>query len=100
MTTAGSTHRLPDGSRRRFWPRTRVGTWAIGLAIASVVLGGPLSRLGLLGGITGLAVGAAGGLVALIAILRRRERAISVFLAVVPLAFVVLFVVLELTGHA
>jgi hypothetical protein len=44
--------------------------------------------------------GALSGLVALIAILRRRERAISVFLAVVPLAFVVLFVVLELTGHA
>lgn len=51
--------------------------------------------MGPLGTIPGLACGLAAGIVALIALTRRHERAIAVFAAIPPLVMVVLFVVLS-----
>lgn len=86
---------LPDenADRRGFRPTTRLGWWAVGLAAASVVLELAWQFLGPLGGFPGLACGLAGGVVALIAIRRRGERAVSVFLAFVPFANALVFVV-------
>ena len=44
------------------------------------------------GRVPGFVCGLAGGILALVAIFRRGERAIAVYAAVVPLAWVVLFV--------
>ena len=52
------------------------------------------------GAALGLACGLLGGILALIAILRRSERAVLVFAAIVPLVLVVTFVLAELlVGH-
>ena len=90
---------LPSGrlpTRRRgsivVVPTTGLGSWAVGLALASVVLLSTWSVMGRLGGIPGLAMGLAGGIVALVAIFRRGERALTVFAALVPLLNVVGFV--------
>ena len=101
MTTAGSTHGLPTRHRRPFWPTTRLGRWAVAFAIGNVLLMPSWRLLGSLGGFPGLAAGAIGGVLALVAITHRRERATSVMLAVVPLVLVVLFVLAELlVGHS
>lgn len=58
------------------------------------------SLLGRLGGIPGLAFGFAGGVTGLLAIVRRGERAVTVFAALVPFLNVVVFVLAELLiGH-
>ena len=101
MTTAGSTHGVPAKRRRPFWPTTRLGKWAVALAIGNVVLGPAWRLFGPLGGFPGLVAGAGGGILALVAITRRREHATSVLLAVVPLVLVIFFVLGELLiGHA
>lgn len=101
MTSAGSTGRLPRAPRRGFWPATRLGKCAVALAVAHVLLVPSWRLMGPLGAFPGLAAGAAGGGVALVAIIRRRERATSVFLAIVPLVLVALFVLAELLiGHS
>ena len=101
MTTAGSTHGLPARHRRPFWPTTRLGKWAVALAIGNVVLMPSWRLLGPLGAFPGLAAGAIGGVLALVAISRRREHATSVMLAAVPLVLVTLFVLAELlAGHS
>ena len=101
MTTAGSAQRLRRDRRRPFWATTPLGKWAVALALANVLLTPSWRLLGPLGAFPGLAAGAIGGIVALVAISRRRERAISVVLAVVPLVLVILFVLAELlVGHS
>jgi hypothetical protein len=79
-------------------PTTRPGRWAVRLAIAYVVL--MLAWAILPGGAgLGLACGLVGGVAALVA-LRRGERALTVFAAVLPLVLVVFFVAAELLiGH-
>jgi hypothetical protein len=58
------------------------------------------SFLGRLGGIPAFALGLAGGVVALLAIFRRGERAVAVFAALVPFLNVVVFLLAELlVGH-
>ena len=88
-----------ENGRLRLWPATRSGKSAIGLGAAffvfmlgwSVVPGGAF---------IGLACGAAGGVVALVAIRRHGERAISVFVVLLPFLLAVLFVLAELLiGH-
>lgn len=80
-------------------PTTRPGLWAAWLAVGHVVLM-PAWRVLPGGAALSFAFGLAGGIVALVAILRRGERALTVFAAVLPLAFVVLFVAAELLiGH-
>ena len=80
-------------------PTTRLGRWAVRLAVGFPVL--VLAWSILPGGAAlGFASGLAGGVVALVAIFRRGERAITVFAAILPLALVVAFVLAELiVGH-
>jgi hypothetical protein len=81
-------------------PTTRPGWWAVGLAVAAVALVLSTALAGAGGGLS-FASGLAGGIVALVAIFRHRERALTVFLAVVvPPVQVVLFVLAELLGYA
>lgn len=81
-------------------PSTRIGWWAVGLAVANVVLVLGWRLMGPLGAIPGFACGLAGGVVALTSIFRHGERAVAVFAAIVPLLFVLSFIVAELVvGH-
>jgi peptidoglycan/LPS O-acetylase OafA/YrhL len=81
-------------------PTTRLGTWAVGLALANILLMPAWRLFGPLGGWPGLVAGFAGGVLALVAIARRRERSLAAYAALVPFALVVLFVLAELLiGH-
>jgi hypothetical protein len=71
-------------------PATYLGRWAIGLAVAFFVLVLATSVVPR-GAALGFACGLAGGVAALIAILRDEERAVSVFAALTPLLIVVGF---------
>lgn len=97
----GATGQLPRSTTHRVAvvPTTRLGRWAVGLAIANVVL--VLAWTILPGGAAlGFACGLAGGVVGLVAIVRGRERALAVFAALAPFATVVAFVLAELLiGH-
>ena len=90
-------HGIAAGHRRRVavLPTTSAGWWAIGLAVLAQALVMAWTVLPL-GGLAGFVCGLAGGGVALLAIVRRRERAVTVFLALLPAVFVVVFVVAEL----
>lgn len=102
MTTGDLRQRVPVEARRgrAILPTTRMGKWAVGLAVANIVLMFGWRLMGPLGGFPGLAAGFAGGVVALFAITRRGERAVAVFAAIVPLVLVVVFVLAELlVGH-
>jgi hypothetical protein len=92
---------LGSGRRRRIvvLPTTREGTWAAWLALGYLV--GMLAWMVLPGGAgLGFLAGIAGGVLALLAIVRRHERAVLVFVAVLPLLLVVAFVLAELlVGH-
>lgn len=99
--SAGSTHPLPRRPGPRFWPATRLGKFAVALAIANLVLVPSWRLMGPLGGLPEFAAGVAGGILALVAVTRRHERSISVVLAIVPLVLVALFVLAELLiGHS
>jgi 4-hydroxybenzoate polyprenyltransferase len=102
MTIEHVPQRLPARRRRRFaiLPTTYLGKWALALAAASIVLLMSWTLMGRLGGIPGLVLGLAGGVVALVAIFRRGERAVTVFAALFPFLNVVGFVLAELLiGH-
>jgi hypothetical protein len=102
MDNGAVRRRLPPRRARRvaILPTTRLGRWAVGLAAASFVLVLAWRVMGPAGAVPGFACGLAGGVVALVAIVRRGERAITVFAALVPLMFVVFFVLAELiVGH-
>jgi hypothetical protein len=88
------------GGRRVHWlPTTRLGKWAVALAAGLFVLE-PLWMVLPGGGALGLLSGFAGGVVALVAITRKHERAILVFAALVPFALALAFVLAELfVGH-
>ena len=77
--------RLPIEKRDRFAvaPTTQVGTWAVGLAVASFVLGMGWRLMGPVGGFPMVVVALASGVVALRAIFRDGERALTVFAALV-----------------
>ena len=98
MSSEGLPYRLPTKKGRRLvvLPTTQLGKWAVGLAGASVVLLFGWSLVGRLGGVPGLAFGLAGGVLALVAILRRRERALTVFAVLLPLLTVLVFLLAEL----
>lgn len=103
MIVGGMPRDVPVRKRRSLatLPTTRLGTWAVGLAAANIVLSFAWRLMGPLGALPGFACGLAGGIVALVAIVGRGERAITVFAATVPALLVVLFVLLELlVGHA
>ena len=69
-----------QGPRTSVLPTTLLGRWAVGLAAAFFALWPD------------------GGVVALVTIVRARERALTVFAALAPLAFAAAFVVAELIG--
>ena len=100
--TSGDVPRPLPGKRRRvaLLPTTRLGKWAAGLAAASIVLNLGWRLMGPLGGFPSLVCGLAGGIVALVAILRRGERSIAAYAALVIFLNVVVFVLAELlVGH-
>jgi len=102
MGSGVARQHLPVKKTRRIaiLPTTRLGRWAVGLAAANVVLVLGWRLMGPLGAMPGFACGLAGGVVAMVAIFRRGERAITVFAALVPLLLVVAFVLAELiVGH-
>lgn len=98
----GTAHRRsPVQHRRRITvlPTTSLGRWSVGLAVAFfpfVFAAAVVPRAAAIGVVCGLA----GGVAALVAVLRDHERAVSVFAALVPLAIPVAFVLAELiTGN-
>lgn len=75
-------------------PMTDLGRWAVGLAAAFfplVFAATVVPRAALIGLVCGLV----GGVTALVAIIRDREHALTVFAAVVPFAIAVGFVLAE-----
>jgi hypothetical protein len=93
----------PAGRQHRFalLPTTLLGNWAVGLAAANVLLMLSWTLTRPVGAPLGLAVGLAGGVVALAAILRRAERAILVWVALLPFLMAIVFLLAEfLLGHA
>jgi hypothetical protein len=96
MSVRAEHPRSPVKHRRRtILPTTNLGRWAVGLATAFfplVFAAAVVPRVAALGFICGLT----GGVAALIAIVRDRERAVIVFAALVPLAIAVAFVLAEL----
>ena len=98
---SGAVHqRLPvkKAPRIAILPTTRHGRWAVGLAAASVVLVLAWRVMGPAGAVPGFACGLVAGVVALVAIFRHGERAITVFAALVPLVFVLVFVLGSTVG--
>ncbi len=91
----------PPGRRRSHGrPDTPLGSWAVGLAGASVVLLVSWETVGRLGGVAGLALGIAAGVVALRAIVRDEERGLTVFAAFLPFLIAAGFLLTELVrGH-
>ena len=78
-----------------FLPTTRLGWWAVGLAAAFfpfVFAAAVMPRAAAIGFVGGLA----GGVAALMAIIRDRERALTVFVALLPLVIAVAFLLVEL----
>jgi hypothetical protein len=87
-------------------PTTPVGWWALRFAGASVLVMSllPLQAIPYFGwviwglGFLGLPAVLVGGVLALAAIIRDKERALSVFAAFIPLVFLVVLFVVELSG--
>jgi hypothetical protein len=98
--TISAPHPVKKPHRFAFRPTTRAGRWAVGMLVAHVLLMFGWSLMGPLGAFPGLLVGLVAGIVALVAIIRYGERALTAFAAVLPLFNVVLFVLAELLiGH-
>jgi hypothetical protein len=83
------------GPRVAILPTTRLGRWAVGLAVAFfplVFAAAAVPR----GAALGLLCGLAGGIAAAIAIVRDHERALTVFAAVTPFVIGLAFLVAQL----
>jgi hypothetical protein len=86
---------VKHGPRITVLPTSELGWWAVALAAAFF----PLVFAAIVvprGAALGFVCGLAGGVVAVMAIVRDRERAVTVFAAVVPLVIAVAFVLAEL----
>jgi hypothetical protein len=97
MSVRVEHHGSPAKHRPRitFLPTTHLGWWAVALAAAFfpfVFAAAVVPR----GAALGFACGLAGGVTALMAIIRHRERALTVFVALVPLVIAVAFLLVEL----
>jgi hypothetical protein len=93
-------HDQPSPARaHHFLPTTLLGKWAVGFAVGAFLL--QFAWMILPGGAAlSMACAVVGGVCALIAIVHQKERAIAVYLAVVPLVMTVLFIAAELLiGH-
>ena len=96
MGVLAEHHGTPVKNRPRITilPATHFGWWAVWLTAAFFLLvfaATVVPRGAALG-----FVSVAGGIIALMAIIRERERAVTVFAALVPLAIAVAFVLAEL----
>lgn len=93
----GAEHPAPAGRPRRvtILPTTDLGRWAVWLAAAFFVLVVAASVVPR-GAAIGFACGLAGGVAALVAVMRDRERAVTVVAALVPLLIAVGFTLAEL----
>jgi hypothetical protein len=89
--------RIHHGHRVTILPATGLGRWAVGLGAVFFPLVFAASVVPR-GAALGFACGLAGGAAALLAIVRDRERAVTVFTALVPWAIAVAFVLAELIG--
>jgi hypothetical protein len=88
-----------DRPRITILPTSNLGRWGVGLAVAFFPLVFAATVVPR-GAALGLVCGLAGGLAALMAIVRDRERAVTVFAALLPVAIAVAFVFVELiTGN-
>jgi len=76
-------------------PHTKLGWWAVGLAVAGILL---VSAWTILpgGAAFGFLCELAGGIVALIAIIRQHERSWMVWLALLPMLNVFVFLLAEI----
>jgi hypothetical protein len=87
-------------AHRPFRPVTRAGRWATFLASLSIVLMLGWRLTGPAGAFPAFAAAVAGGVLGVVAVVRKQERATAVFLSLVPFAFVVAFVAAALlVGH-
>jgi hypothetical protein len=95
-------------SRTHLLPRTPLGWWAVRLLIPFAALVLPSVALAAsdqwlpwspLVGFIGLLVGALAGVTAAVAVARRGERAVLVFLPLIVLVFVAILLVGELVQH-
>ena len=88
---------MTNQSSSSLWqrPSTRLGWWAVGLAVANIVLNFAWSILPG-GGILGLICGLVGGVFALIAVIRQHERSWLVFLSILPMFSVLFFILGEI----
>ena len=76
-------------------PHAKLGWWAIGLAIASFLLS--FAWMFLPGGaMLSFLCGLAGGIIALIAVIREHERSWMVWLSILPMFGVVVFILGEI----
>jgi multisubunit Na+/H+ antiporter MnhB subunit len=75
-------------------PRTSLGWWAVGLAVASIVLL-PVWSILPGGALPSFLCGLAGGIIALIALIREKERSWLVFLCILPMLNVFVFILGE-----
>ena len=75
-------------------PHTKLGWWSVGLAAASIVL---ILAWSILpgGAMLGFLCGLVGGILALIAVIREQERSWLVFLSILPLFWVLIFILGE-----
>ena len=95
MSTAHRESALQNRRRIAILPTTDLGWWAVGLSAAFlplVLTAAFVPRGAALGFVCGLG----GGIAALIALTRRRERALTVFVAVVPLIIAIAFILAEM----
>ena len=97
MRTGAQHPRSPVAHPRlpKIWPTTDAGRWAVGLAVAFFAFVSTATVVPR-GAALGLACGLVGGAVALLAIVRDRERAVTVFAALVPLVIACAFVLAQL----
>ena len=88
--------KMTNQSSSSLWqrPSTRLGWWAVGLAVASIVLNFAWSILPG-GAILGFICGLVGGVLALIAVIRQHERSWLVFLSILPMFSVLFFILGE-----
>jgi hypothetical protein len=104
MSSGGIIYQAPRKKGRRFvvGPMTRLGKWAVGLVAATIVVA--VAAVTVVPGdslaawvvtFSGLVLFVAGGAVSFAAIVRRGERALSVYAAALVLVAGVLFLLLH-----
>jgi hypothetical protein len=96
MTTSVPSRRA---SRIHVLPESTLGWWAVGSGVLGIAL--TLAwQLMPFGAWPGFVAQLTGGVLALVAIIRKRDRALTVYVSVMPMLFVIWFVAVELLSLA